>query len=505
MSNGVKRSLFSKPAWAAPATAKPDPTTSKNESIFSRSVAYDDIVRAQKAERERKAAKAKARAEKEKDQELKDGHESKRRRISTEKEDLDGSDSDELEEDNTREKPVTRSTPNGEKTLQNGVDLSPQARGSPRRRNQKTYVVNLDSDDEDGELIMLTPPKPKNATLKKSKAKEKDDLDEENSEEEDEYLRELKQKAREKARLQREQGGRPDNAPSTPLSSSTPAAVGDEHLRSSSTPRDLNRPESSNSVQSFGGAKPVPAPPQDDPEVKILIQSEIPGAKSLIVKRKASQSLQQVKDFWCKKFDLDEAVAREVFFMWRGTRLFGSTTMRGIIAELKKDAYHKQRSLSTISDAEDGDGFDERTTKDPSGGNIMLEAVTQDVYDRNLREKEKQRRRDQQESDEDESEEQGQSAAAASAASQDKDAGAIIIRLVAKNLEPVQLRVRPHTTVGKIMRGFAATRKIGDDHSAWLIFEGEKLDPEMTVEEVGFEDEEQVEVSVREGLVMGIA
>ena len=124
----------------------------------------------------------------------------------------------------------------------------------------------------------------------------------------------------------------------------------------------------------------------------------------------------------------------------------------------------------------------------------MLEAVTQEIYDRKELEKERLQRQQDHEETEEEDGDEDQPAPT----EPDKDAGAIIIRLVAKNLEPMQLRVRPHTTVGKIMRGFAATRKIEEDQTAWLIFEGERLEPEMTVEEVGFEDEEQVEVSVRE-------
>ena len=492
MTIGVKRSLFSKPAWAAPAATKPDPSAESN-SIFGRNVAYDDIVRAQKAERERKAAKLKARSERQKSKEESESPESKRRRISTEADTGNERDSDGEQKKKTRAKPVRRSTPTKNTTLKDGMDRSKSAQDSPRRRNDKACMSNLDVDGEDDEVIMLTPPKRKHTTLKKSTPKSKDDLDEDLSAEEDEYLRELKAKAREKARLQREQGLTTSMTPSTPLSRGSSAAVEDAIPRSGPLAQEQSGPLPSASILGRAVlAHAIAPPPEDDPEIKILIQSEIPGAKSIIVKRKASQSLQQVKEFWCRKFDLSEAVSREVFLTWRGTRLFDSTTMRGIIRGLKKDSYQKQRSVSVNLDDDDG-GFDERTTKDPSGGNIMLEAMTQEIYDRRAREKE----RHQRQQAEEETEEDGAQADQPGPAAPDKDSGSIIIRLVAKNLEPMQLRVRPHTTVGKIMRGFGATRKIEEEKTAWLIHEGERLEPDMTVEEVGFEDEEQVEVSIR--------
>ena len=493
MASGVKRSLFTKPAWAAPAATKPDSST-HNDSIFGRNVEYDDIVRAQKAERERKAARAKARSEGLKHKDDIVGPQTKRRRTSSvvsgtdewaRLEGLDDIDSNGCPKDSARAKPVTRSTPKKEKVLRRGVDTENQ---SPRQRNQKAYMINLDDGEED-ELIMLTPPKPKCSTPKKAKTYSDDD----NSDEEDDYLRELKAKAREKALLQRLQGSQTAKIPSTPLSRDTPEAASDAVIQPSSTAEEQEHPSSSYAdtrPQMISSRGPAPLP-EDDPEIKILIHSEIPDAKSLIVKRKASQSLQQVKEFWCRKFNLNQDVTRQVFFTWNGARLFDSTTMRGVMKKLKEDAYQKRKTTNTDFD-DDDEGFDERTTKDPSEGNIMLEAVTQDILDRRAREKEEQQRQRDEEPGED-----GGGENEPARVEPDKDDGAIIIRLVAKNLEPMQLRVRPNTTVGKIMRGFAATRKMGEDQTPWLIFEGERLEPEMTVEEAGFEDEEQVEVSVR--------
>ena len=498
MVTGIKRSLFSKPAWAAASTTN---SKSEQESIFGRNVNYDDIMRAEKAERERKAARAKARAQKVKSE----VHESKRRRTSTPPGDERSWDSDrEPKEKRDREGRVTRSTPKKDKSLGQGLDSSPETHQSPpRRRGGKVTVVNLDEDDEDDELIMLTPPKPKKATP----MKQRHDLDEDNSDEEDEYLRELKQKAREKARLQR-QGGHIDKRPSPPVSRDASASIGERTIRTASWITDHAQPASSTFSRPLRKTE-LTSPDGDDPLVKIFIMSEIPGAKPLIVKRKASQSLKQVREFWCRKFDLDEGVARQVFFTWKGTRLFDSTTMKGIVHGLKREAYQRQRSVSGFGDSKDdggADGFDEKNVEDPSGGNIELEAMTQDIYNRKLREKLHAERQQihlildsnslaREDPCNEEPETTVSPAAAAEAAEKGRDA--IIIRLVSKDLEPMPLRVRPHTTVGKIMRGFAATRKVEEGKTPWLIYDGQRLEMEMTVEEVGFEEDEQVEVSVR--------
>ncbi|KIW71959.1 hypothetical protein PV04_00185 [Phialophora macrospora] len=522
MASGVKRSLFTKPAWAASNDTKSD-RGREDGSIFGRNVAYDEIVRAQKAERERKAAKAKARNERQRSKEESEGPESKRRRISTELDD----DSDSNKQMNkSRDRPVTRSTPMDERPLADELDASLETSHSRRPKSRKAAVINLDGDgdDEDDELTMLTPPKPRDATLKNNKKKEKekkkdpdskDRLDDENmSSEEDEYLHQLKQKAREKARRQRErdrdQGNHlvDDIGPRTPSSRGGSAAIEDKNRRSSSVAQDHSRPTSATptSTAPFNTSNqahaPAPASVQEeDPEVKILISSEIPNTKPLIVKRRASQSLKQVKEFWCRKFELDETVARQVFFTWNGTRLFDSTTMRGILRGLKKDAWQKGKNrYGTSADGQDeqnargdGDEFDEKSAKDPSNGKIMLEAMTQDMYDR-----QQQRQREGTADSSQQDQYQNLQGRAEEQAPSQSD-GAIIIRLVSNNkdLEPMQLRVRPHTTIGKIMRGYAATRNVDEGKTPWLIFDGDRLEPEMTVEEVGFEDEEQVEVSIR--------
>jgi hypothetical protein len=470
-------------------------------TIFGRNAIYQDILRADQAKRARKAARAKQRAAAE-------GPDVKKRRISRDDDpedegpdavglSSDDGDYTEKKKGTKDDKPMTRSTPRKDKTLRRGLEEeSPAAYKSPRRKptTPRRHADDLaqrrdhgqDEDEDEDDLVMMSASKPKKNTPSSQKKKKVTDpirpSEEEDSEEEDDYLRELKQRARDKARLQRL--GVEVDRPRTPL------AFGPANIRSPST--EQSRPASAHSLQDIGRTTPA-SEQEDDPEVKILIQSEIPDTRSLIVKRKASQSLKQVKEFWCRKWGLDEATTKTVFFTWRGTRLFDSTTMRGIILKLKKD--HRQQSLG-FDDADDDDDED---VKDPSGGNIMIEAMTQEIFDaRQKRREHDTTQGSNTDDDEDRTEETGTSSRAAAAAAAAPESAPIVIRLVSKDHEPMPLRVRPHTTMAKIVRGFRAVQKIDDAKTVLLNFDGDPLDPDSTAEEVGLEDEDEVEVRIRD-------
>ncbi|KAJ9619406.1 hypothetical protein H2204_012682 [Knufia peltigerae] len=524
MTSGAKRSFFTKPAWAAPATSKAPKTET---SIFGRNDIYRDILQAeQEKEKKKRAAKTKHKAGK---GEREEQPETKKRRVSTEpaKPQEENSDFD-FESDNDRtstptnvkserrlKRPATRSTPRVDKSpsvvgLDNLRNKSPSTRESPGRDAIVLQDVGHESEDD---LVIWTPPPSKHGTLaaaaaapNKGKIRPPSDEEEEGSEEEDDpYVRELKAKAREKARLQR-LGIEPDNRRSnTPLHRASSAAASERSRHLSVDKQPLSsRPTSSDSTQDLGRTTTPASEQEDDPHIRIMIRSEIPNTQSLIVKRKASQPLKQVKEFWCKRWQLDDKTTRKVFFTWRGTRLFDSTTMRGILQKLKTEHRdNKSASVGPPTDDDDDDVFDEeggaaaadhhhhQEDKDPSNGNILLDAMTPELYEEQQRQKAAREQQQREQSQQDENDDEH------TATPVPESDGSIVIRLVAQNLEPMQLRVRPHTTVAKITRGFVATRKIDEGKTAYLIFDGERLDPDKTVEDIELEDEDEVEVSIR--------
>ncbi|RMZ82956.1 hypothetical protein DV737_g1757, partial [Chaetothyriales sp. CBS 132003] len=198
---------------------------------------------------------------------------------------------------------------------------------------------------------------------------------------------------------------------------------------------------------------PPPDPVPDDPEVSIYINPHIPNTKALIVGRKASQPLEPVKTFWCKKQNLSEAETAGVFFVWRDMKLYNSSTMRHILARLQKERKPGQKE---------------------SEGRIVLEAMTQEIYDWTK----------------------------AQAAAKKEGAAKFIIKLVSKEYGELPIRIRPESTVGKIAGGYvqqmvvpregATTNKV-----AYLVFDGDRLENEQTAEEVGLEEGDVVEVQFR--------
>jgi len=470
---GSKRSLFNKPAWAS----KSSSAKAGTEPIFGRNQVYEDIVEAERKRREIREAKARERARQEKDSVDRNP---KRRRVSDEVEDEDdGEDSDaqsvnttasgkSLGTDKPKGRPVTRSTPQKEK-LVDGLDHSLKAKSPRKPKSQPaTIVLDDDEDKEADETYSATTAKPKSPIPQKPNSKPS----EFESDEEDEHIQELKRKAKERARL-KSLGTNQDRA-NTPTSTSIPSrSVSADPATSASVPSPAATPMS-------------PANNENDPYVSIFISTIIPNAVNIIVKRKASQDLKQVKDYWCQRMDLDPAIAAKVFFTWRSTRLWDSTTMRGIL-----------RRLQAAS----------QTTTDPSKGKIEIEAVIPEIFE--LRQKQRQRKLAEtagfipEEEAENEDAERGERENADETPVPDGDRPSkkdgVVIRLVIqdKSVEPLALRVRPNTSVGKIMLAFKATAHIDRNKTCWLVFDGDRLEPEATVQHIGFEQDDTVEVHVR--------
>jgi hypothetical protein len=60
----------------------------------------------------------------------------------------------------------------------------------------------------------------------------------------------------------------------------------------------------------------------------------MPNTAPLLVKRKLSQSLGAVREAWCQKQNLPRDVADQVFFTWRGRRLYNVTTCQRLGIEV---------------------------------------------------------------------------------------------------------------------------------------------------------------------------
>lgn len=148
----------------------------------------------------------------------------------------------------------------------------------------------------------------------------------------DAEIRELAAKARERRRLQ-EEGQRTfknveeDGSPAMPASAS---------------PTSLN-------------AKTKP-----DSVIEILITSVIPNTKPLIVQRRLSQRLKEVRLAWCERQDFSPDFTDLVFLTWRNRRLYDVTTCKNL----------QFKSQRKSQDSMDDDGEIIR---------VHLEAITEEI------------------------------------------------------------------------------------------------------------------------------
>jgi hypothetical protein len=206
--------------------------------------------------------------------------------------------------------------------------------------------------------------------------------------------------------------------------------------------------------------------------VEILITSRLEGTKPLMVKRKMGQRLQEVRQAWCDKQllpgPLTAADLRSAIFLsWRNKRLFDYTTCK--MLPLRIDGRGK---LS-------GDGID-------GEGRIHLEAWTDEAYALYQKELAAQQRKEQGlEDDEDLAEQEKQ------------EAVKVKLILKARNLENFKLVVKPTTTVEKMVTAFRSARDVPDGKDVALYFDGERLEPDSTVEDADLGDMDAVEVHIR--------
>lgn len=87
-----------------------------------------------------------------------------------------------------------------------------------------------------------------------------------------------------------------------------------------------NRPDPKNGVRS------PPAPREPEPQLSIFLHSSITDTNPLIANIRLSQRLAALRNVWCRRqaaYNFEELYSR-VFLVWRGKRLYDSTTCRSM-------------------------------------------------------------------------------------------------------------------------------------------------------------------------------
>lgn len=213
-------------------------------------------------------------------------------------------------------------------------------------------------------------------------------------------------------------------------------------------------------------------PPAPDPIVQLLVTSRIEGTKPIMIKRKLSQRLKDVKYAWCDKQVLGgqpvpEEIKRTIFLTWRGNKVFDVTTCKAL--GLTTDASGRLRI--------DGEGFDEE-------GRIHLEAWTEENFDEFKKRKAAERKR----LVLDPMEEGEEDALKPESLNAKEEAQKFRIILKSKDRLEFKIQVKPTTQISKMIGVFRREYNIAGNVNISLYLDGDKLDPNSIVGDADLEE-----------------
>jgi hypothetical protein len=210
--------------------------------------------------------------------------------------------------------------------------------------------------------------------------------------------------------------------------------------------------------------KPAPSP-VNDPVVQIIISSEIPNTKPLLVHRKMSQSLRDVRIAWCNRQNFEPELQSSVYLTWKGRRLFDVTTCRSLGAQAIKRS-------SSILDTEDDSQNELR---------IHIEAVTDAPLPPNRQT----------------TSPDNNKYPAVSQILEDDQGEPMKLVLRSPGLNDFKIKARPTTLVSRLISAFRDKQKISADRDISLEFDGDKLEPDACLGDYDIDNLDLVDVLIR--------
>ncbi|EUC45773.1 hypothetical protein COCMIDRAFT_94669 [Bipolaris oryzae ATCC 44560] len=211
------------------------------------------------------------------------------------------------------------------------------------------------------------------------------------------------------------------------------------------------------------------------PITQLLITSRIPNTNPLMVKIRVDTYVEKPRKAWCAKQGLSQKDADNVFFTWKGTRIYDSTsiTRLGITVD----------DSGNVTIEGDTNIYD-----DVNLPKIHVEAWTSELYKEYKREE----------------------AAAAAARILAAEAPVVVeetptpeptpvstklrVILRAKGRADFGLTVNPHTTIAHIASAYKSQTGIDKNQPITLMFDGDRLMPLDTVADYEMEDKDGIEV-----------
>ncbi|KAJ5911233.1 uncharacterized protein N7473_000536 [Penicillium subrubescens] len=213
---------------------------------------------------------------------------------------------------------------------------------------------------------------------------------------------------------------------------------------------------------------PPPPPPVEDQRVHILITSEIPNTKPLIIQRKISQALKDARLAWCERQGFTEQETSTIQLFWNGVRVFDVSTCRRF--DIKSD----KKKFLNIEDDPDAEQTELK---------IHMEAVSTDPLMMNRR---------------------GPSSPDIGGGSPappnpDDEPGNEPMKLLLKSpgLSDFKIKARPKTLVSKVIAAFRDKQNIPVEKTLHLVFDGDILEPDSSLGENDIADLDMLEVLIK--------
>lgn len=208
---------------------------------------------------------------------------------------------------------------------------------------------------------------------------------------------------------------------------------------------------------------------REDNVVQILITSEIENTKPLIVQRRMSQRLRDVRLAWCRRQGFGDEMTSSVFLTWKGKRLFDVTTCKSLGIENPANANNLWPSDSDHGDKGNGIRIHMEATTDG-----LLESRKRNVPHDFIE-------------------------YASDIGKHEEDGNGGFLRIVLKSpgLDDLRIKVRPHTEFSHVIATFRDKKKIPLDKKVQLLFDGELVDPDASIQDLEITDLDLVDVLVK--------
>ncbi|KAJ5946990.1 hypothetical protein N7466_000005 [Penicillium verhagenii] len=230
---------------------------------------------------------------------------------------------------------------------------------------------------------------------------------------------------------------------------------------------DKNRPALYSPSQPFQPADHL----VEDPVVQVLITSEIPTTKPLVVHRKMSQSLGEVRSEWCKRQGFTTGTQSSVYLTWKGRRLFDVTTCRSLGIKPKKDTW----ALLHTDDDFDRGGKELQIHIVAVTDNPLL--LNQPGYSTEV--------------------EPLPTTPPIPSNQQNEENEPMKLTLRSPGLGDLRIKARPKTLVSKLISTFRDKQNLSADQEVSLIFDGDRLDPSTCLGDHDIADLDLVDVQVK--------